>query len=89
MGKAHRVLCRQDNQIPIGNYDGILVPTRTQEAARLESGLPVDCRLLVRFGYQRPRKGLEVALDAMRWLDRNFHLSGKRSSTAVAPAILV
>ena len=60
--------------IPHGNYDGVLIPTKTREAARLELGLPLDCRLLVCFGYQRPRKGLEVALDAMRLLDGNFHL---------------
>jgi beta-1,4-mannosyltransferase len=60
--------------IPIGTYDGVLTPARSAEETRARWGIPASRRLLLCFGYQRPRKGLEVALEAMRSLERDCHL---------------
>jgi glycosyltransferase involved in cell wall biosynthesis len=60
--------------IPHGSYEGVLVPTQSREATREQRNLPAARRLLLCFGSQRPRKGLEVALEAMRHLGDGFHL---------------
>jgi glycosyltransferase involved in cell wall biosynthesis len=60
--------------IPIGTYEAVLAPTRSAAETRARWGLPSGRRLLVCFGYQRPRKGLEVALEAMRGLESDTHL---------------
>jgi glycosyltransferase involved in cell wall biosynthesis len=60
--------------IPHGSYEGVLVPTQSREATREQRDLPAARRLLLCFGSQRPRKGLEVALEAMRHLGDGFHL---------------
>ena len=69
-----RVAATKTVVIPIGTYEGVLVPSQSREATCIQWGLPAGRRLLLCFGYQRPRKGLEVALKAMRWLERDFHL---------------
>jgi glycosyltransferase involved in cell wall biosynthesis len=84
---CHSEVCRQDVlqqfrvspdrtiAIPIGAYDGVLTPARSAAETRERWGLPAAGHLLVCFGYQRPRKGLEVALEAMRRLDSGCHLA--------------
>jgi beta-1,4-mannosyltransferase len=61
--------------IPIGTYEAVLSPTRSPAETRATWGLPLDRRLLVCFGYQRPRKGLEVALEAMSRVGGDCHLA--------------
>lgn len=61
--------------IPLGAYDGVLTPTRPSGETRARRGLPASARLLLCFGYQRPRKGLEVALGAMSRLGPEYHLA--------------
>jgi beta-1,4-mannosyltransferase len=60
--------------IPIGTYEAVLAPARSADETRARWGLPADRRLLLCFGYQRPRKGLEVALEATRRLAPDCHL---------------
>jgi len=69
-----RVAATKTIAIPIGTYERVLVPTQGREATRIQLGVPAGRRLLLCFGFQRPRKGLEVALEAMRWLGNDFHL---------------
>jgi glycosyltransferase involved in cell wall biosynthesis len=83
---CHSDVCRQDvlrrfgvtpartMAIPIGTYEAVLAASRSAEETRAKWGLPSGRRLLVCFGYQRPRKGLEVALEAMRGLEGDHHL---------------
>ena len=60
--------------IPIGTYEAVLVPSQSAAEVRAKWDLPTGRRLLLCFGYQRPRKGLEVALEAMRGLEGDYHL---------------
>jgi glycosyltransferase involved in cell wall biosynthesis len=83
---CHSDVCRQEvlrrfgvapastMTIPIGTYEAVLTASRSAAETRAKWGLPSGKRLLVCFGYQRPRKGLEVALEAMRGLERDHHL---------------
>jgi beta-1,4-mannosyltransferase len=83
---CHSEVCRQDVRrsfgvaaertlvIPIGTYEGVLAPTRSADATRVRWRLPSNRPLLLCFGYQRPRKGLEVALEAMQRLASEYHL---------------
>jgi glycosyltransferase involved in cell wall biosynthesis len=60
--------------IPHGTYGAVLAPARPAAETRARWGLPAGRRLLLCFGYQRPRKGLETALQAMRRLGGDYHL---------------
>jgi glycosyltransferase involved in cell wall biosynthesis len=83
---CHSDVCREDvlrrfgvepvktMTIPIGTYEAVLRASRSAAETRARWGLPSGRRLLVCFGYQRPRKGLEVALEAMRGLEADHHL---------------
>jgi glycosyltransferase involved in cell wall biosynthesis len=73
--RRFRVPADQTLVIPIGTYEAVLTPTRSPQETRAKWGLPTDRRLLLCFGYQRPRKGLEVALEAMQYLEGDCHLA--------------
>ncbi len=91
---CHSEVCRQEVvqrfgvdaartiAIPIGTYERVLVPTQSREATRIQLGVPAGRRLLVCFGYQRPRKGLEVVLEAMRSLHGDYHLVVQASTSS-------
>ena len=79
-----RVAASRTIVIPLGTYEGVLVPTQSREATCIQWGLPAGRRLLLCFGHQRPRKGLEVALEAMRWLEKDFHLVVQASTLGSA-----
>lgn len=83
---CHSEVCRQDVLrrfaipeartlvVPIGAYDGVLTPRRSAADTRARRGWTDAGRVLLCFGYQRPRKGLEVVLAAMPLLGRDYHL---------------
>jgi beta-1,4-mannosyltransferase len=60
--------------IPMGTSYGVF-PTPEGRAATLQRyDLPAACRLLLTFGDMRPRKGIEVAIDAARLLGDPYQL---------------
>jgi glycosyltransferase involved in cell wall biosynthesis len=73
---------RKTIAIPIGTYDGVLVPTQSRNETRRQWSLPNDRRLLLCFGFQRPRKGLEIALEAMQSLGADYHLVIQASTSS-------
>jgi glycosyltransferase involved in cell wall biosynthesis len=92
---CHSELCRQEFvkrfsaaalktiMIPHGTYDGVLVPTQERDVTCARWKLPTERRLLLTHGFQVPRKGLDVALEAMRWLEDDYHLVVQTSATEV------
>ncbi len=60
--------------IPLGSYDGVYPEPAPKEATLAKLGLDSTLPLLVCFGYLRPRKGLETAIQAVRAFEGRFQL---------------
>jgi glycosyltransferase involved in cell wall biosynthesis len=65
---------RRTITIPIGTYAGVLPPPRDRAATNERFGLNPRSRLLVCFGDLRPRKGIEVAIEAASLLGEPYEL---------------
>jgi glycosyltransferase involved in cell wall biosynthesis len=59
---------------PIGTYFGVFPPPHASALTRAAHGVPPGRRLLVCFGNLRPRKGIEVAMEAARRLGDDYGL---------------
>jgi glycosyltransferase involved in cell wall biosynthesis len=59
---------------PIGTFFGIFPPPQSPARTRVTYGVPPGRRLLVCFGNLRPRKGVDVAMDAVRQLGDDYWL---------------
>jgi glycosyltransferase involved in cell wall biosynthesis len=60
--------------IPHGNYDGHYPPARPRDRVRADWGLDPRRRTLLCFGFVRPYKGADLALEALRLLGPDYQL---------------
>jgi glycosyltransferase involved in cell wall biosynthesis len=65
---------RRTIMVPIGTYDGVLPAANPRAVTDERFGLKPGSRLLVCFGDLRPRKGVEVAIEAAALLGEPYEL---------------
>jgi glycosyltransferase involved in cell wall biosynthesis len=80
---------RKTLTIPIGTYAGVVPLTRDRALINERFGLSPQSRLLVVFGDLRPRKGIEVAIEAASLLGRPYELviAGDAPGTPLKPYV--